>query len=82
MSEVNNTPESIDDGIPHVQFTLRVANVQQAPIDDTLSIQGMAADAKATGEAIAGLFPSFVRQHFFCRIQDVFRGDQRAKLSP
>lgn len=53
MSEVNNTPESIDDGIPHVQFSLRVANVQQAPVDDTLSIQGMAADAKATGEAIA-----------------------------
>lgn len=52
MSEVNNTPESIDDGIPRVQFSLRVANVQQAPVDDTLSIHGMAADAKATGDAI------------------------------
>ena len=54
MSEVNNTsPESIDDGIPEVSFTLEVSNVQQAPVDDTLSISGMAADAKATGDAIA-----------------------------
>lgn len=52
MSEVN-TPTSIDDGIPQVSFTLQVSNVQQAPIDDTLSISGMAADAKATGDAIA-----------------------------
>lgn len=53
MSEVNNTsPESIDDGIPEVTFTLQVSQVVQAPIDDTLSIDGMAADAKATGDAI------------------------------
>ena len=53
MSEVNNTsPESIDDGIPEVTFTLQVSQVVQAPIDDTLSIEGMAADAKATGDAI------------------------------
>lgn len=53
MSELNNTPSSIDDGIPEVDFTLEVANVVQAPIDDTLTIEGMAADAKATGDAIA-----------------------------
>ena len=53
MSEVNNTPTSIDEGIPRVTFTLRVSETQQAPVDDTLSIGGMAADAKATGEAIA-----------------------------
>ena len=53
MSEVNNTPSSIDDGIPEVNFTLQVANTVQAPIDDTLTIEGMAADAKATGDAIA-----------------------------
>lgn len=53
MSEVNNTsPESIGDGIPEVTFALEVSGVQQAPIDDTLSISGMAADAKATGDAI------------------------------
>lgn len=53
MSEVNNnTPASIDDGIPEVDFTLEVSNVIQTPVDDTLSIEGMAADAKATGDAI------------------------------
>ena len=53
MSETNNTPASIDDGIPEVNFTLEVSDVVQAPIDPTLSIEGMAADAKATGDAIA-----------------------------
>ena len=52
MSENNNTPASIDEGIPEVSFTVQVANTVQAPIDDTLSIEGMAADAKATGDAI------------------------------
>lgn len=53
MSELNSTPESIDGGIPEVHFTLQVSQTVQAPIDPTLSIEGMAADAKATGEAIA-----------------------------
>ena len=53
MSEVNSTPSSIDDGIPEVTFDLEVQGVVQAPIDPTLTIEGMAADAKATGEAIA-----------------------------
>lgn len=52
MSEVN-TPNSIDDGIPEVNFTLEVSNTVQTPVDDTLTIEGMAADAKATGDAIA-----------------------------
>lgn len=53
MSELNNnTPESIDEGIPEVNFTLQVSETVQAPVDDTLSISGMAADAKATGDAI------------------------------
>lgn len=51
--ELNNTPESIDDGIPEVTFTLQVSEMVQAPVDDTLSIAGEAADAKATGDAIA-----------------------------
>lgn len=54
MSEVNNTsPESLDDGIPEVTFTLQVSETVQSPVDPTLSIEGMAADAKATGDAIA-----------------------------
>lgn len=53
MSEINNnTPASIDDGIPEVTFEVEVSNVVQTPVDDTLSIAGMAADAKATGDAI------------------------------
>ena len=55
MSEIieNNTPESIEtDGIPEVSFTVEVYNTVQAPIDSTLSVSGMAADAAATGDAI------------------------------
>ncbi len=50
MSEV--TQEPIDSGIPEVSFTLEVSGTTQTPVDDTLSIEGMAADAKATGDAI------------------------------
>ena len=53
MSEVNSTPSSIDEGIPEVNFTLSVSETVQAPVDDTLSISGEAADAKATGDKIA-----------------------------
>ena len=56
MSELdNNTPASIDEGIPEVNFEVEVSNVVQAPIDPTLKIEGMAADAKATGDAIDAL---------------------------
>ena len=45
MSEVNNnTPSSIDDGIPEVSFEIEVSNVVQAPIDDTLSISEVSID--------------------------------------
>ena len=48
-----NTESSIQDtGIPQISFTVSAAETVQAPIDDTLSIEGMAADAKATGDAI------------------------------
>ena len=54
--------------IPEITFTLEVAETVQAPLDDTLSVEGQAADAKAVGDAIselsttlttaiAGLFP-------------------------
>ena len=56
MSDVNSTsPESISDGIPEVALTVRVSEVTQAPVDNTLSVEGMAADAKATGQAINNL---------------------------
>lgn len=53
MSEVN-TETSVDSGIPEVHFALEVAATVQAPVDDTLSISGMAADAKAVADAIDG----------------------------
>ena len=63
MSEVNTTP-----AIPEITFTISVSDTVQAPVDSTLSIEGQAADAYATGlaisnlqtaltSAIAGLFP-------------------------
>ena len=51
--EVQSSQESIDDGIPEVTFTLQVSETVQAPVDDTLTIPGEAADAYATGVAIA-----------------------------
>lgn len=51
MSEVNSQ-QSIDTGIPEVHFSMEVFNTVQTPVDPSLSVTGMAADAKATGEAI------------------------------
>ena len=41
--------------IPEISLTLEAQDTVQAPVDDTLSIAGQAADAKATGDAIAAL---------------------------
>ena len=41
--------------IPEISLTLESQDTVQAPVDDTLSIAGQAADAKATGDAIAAL---------------------------
>ena len=41
--------------IPEITLTLEVMDTVQAPVDSTLSIAGQAADAKATGDAIAAL---------------------------
>jgi hypothetical protein len=38
--------------IPEITFSLSVMDTVQAPVDPTLSLQGQAADAKATGDAI------------------------------
>ena len=46
MSETN---------IPEITLTLDVMDTVQAPVDNTLSVSGQAADAKAVGDAISAL---------------------------
>lgn len=53
MSETTPTPEEL---IEEISFEIQDANVIPTPIDPTLSIEGEAADAKATGDAIAEVF--------------------------
>ena len=53
MSEIN-TVESIESGIPRISLQVRAMQLAQVPVDDTLSIEGEAADAKAVGDALAG----------------------------
>lgn len=43
------------DGIPEITLQLTVMDTIPAPVDATLSIAGEAADAKATGDAIAAV---------------------------
>ena len=52
MSEVTPTPEEL---IEEISFTVDDASVVPMPIDPTLQNEGEAADAKATGDAIAGV---------------------------
>ena len=52
MSERINAEELVR----NVTFTLQRASVIPTPVDPTLSNEGEAADAKATGDAIAGVF--------------------------
>lgn len=46
---------TVEDLVRNVTFTLQRANVIPTPVDPTLSNEGEAAEAKATGEAIAGV---------------------------
>lgn len=64
MSENTPTPEelvktvhfTIERATPTVGFQVNRANVVPTPIDPTLTIQGEAADAYATGQAIAAVW--------------------------
>lgn len=51
-----NTEESINEtGMPEIQMSMDVYGLVEAPVDATLTIAGDAADAKATGDAIANV---------------------------
>ena len=54
MSEVN-TQNSINEtgGIPEIEVSLEVSGMTQTPVDKTLTISDMAADAKAVGDKFA-----------------------------
>ena len=54
MSETTTSTTEVS-CIPEITFTLDVLDSVQAPVDPTLSIQGQAADAHATGQAISDL---------------------------
>lgn len=49
----NEITMNIEQQDPSMAFQVTVNDTQRTPVDDTLSIRGMAADAKATGDAIA-----------------------------
>lgn len=54
MSEVNeNTTENTEDLNDVIEEEIDDAEVMQVPIDDTLTVSGEAADAKAVGDALA-----------------------------
>ena len=51
MADTENSIET--EGIPEITLELDVMSTVPAPVDPTLSIEGQAADAKATGDALA-----------------------------
>ena len=53
MADTENSIET--QGIPEITLRVSVMETVQAPVDATLSIQGQAADAKATGDAITAV---------------------------
>ena len=55
MSELNTENSIEEQGIPEIVLEVQTDNTVQAPVDTTLSISGMAADAAAVGAALAAL---------------------------
>ena len=55
----NTENDILQDGIPVITLTLQVMDTVQAPVDNTLSIHGQAADAAAVGTALTNLQNAF-----------------------
>lgn len=53
MADTENS--IVNEGIPEITLQLTVMDTVPAPVDPTLTIAGQAADAKATGDAIAAV---------------------------
>lgn len=49
MSEINTGNSIETEGIPEISLQLEVQQTVQAPVDPTLTLSGMAADARETG---------------------------------
>ena len=72
MSEINQTNEqTTDELIEEVEYEVADADVVETPVDPTLTIQGRAAEAKATGEAIRGIASS-LRINAVAPVESVF----------
>ena len=55
MSELNTENSIEEQGIPEIVLEVETDESVQSPVDTTLSISGMAADAAAVGAALASL---------------------------
>lgn len=55
MADTNTAENILENGIPRIQMRVSPSQNVQTPVDKTLSISEMAADAKATGDAINNL---------------------------
>ena len=80
MSE--NTNPTAEELVRNVTFTVERSNIVPTPIDPTLSHEGEAADAKATGDAIEGVFSgakvngkSFVNKESTLYASDIMMSD-------
>lgn len=72
MSEI--TPNDL---VENITLTVDDAEVIPVPVDPTLSVQGEAADAKATGDAIAAVFTGATvnGKSFVSKAVTVYAGD-------
>lgn len=86
MSE--NTNPTAEELVRNVTFSFQRSNTVPTPVDPTLSHEGEAADAKATGDAIEGVFSgakvngkSFVNKESTLYAGDILMSDDAGAVS-